>query len=75
MKLIYLKSALKFHSFDVTIGIEIPFFRISVTNEPGPPTIRYHMIKTVRIHFCFWKYNKNIAIISILDFYIFQNKF
>ena len=35
MKLIYLKSALKCNSFDVTIGIKIPFFRVSVTIEPG----------------------------------------
>ena len=35
MKLIYLKSALKFNSFDVTIGIKIPFFRVLVTIEPS----------------------------------------
>ena len=35
MKLIYLKSALKCNSFDITIGIKIPFFRVSVTIEPG----------------------------------------
>ena len=35
MKHIYLKSALKYDSFDVTIGNKIPFFRVSVTNEPG----------------------------------------
>ena len=35
MKLICLKSALKCDSFDVTIGIKIPFFRVSVTIEPG----------------------------------------
>ena len=35
MKLIYSKSALKFDSFDVTIGIKILFFRVSVTTEPG----------------------------------------
>ena len=28
MKLVCLKSALKFDSFDVTIGIKIPFFRV-----------------------------------------------
>ena len=44
MKLIYLKSALKFDSFDVAIGIKIPFFRVSVTIEPGLSftTVRYH---------------------------------
>ena len=35
MKLIYLKSAVKCDSFDVAIGIKIPFFRVSVTIEPG----------------------------------------
>ena len=36
MKLIYLKSALKCHSFDITTGIKIPFFfRVLVTIEPG----------------------------------------
>jgi hypothetical protein len=44
MKLIYLKSALKSDSFDVSIGIKIPFFRVSVTIEPGRSllTVRYH---------------------------------
>ena len=35
MKLIYLKSALKCNSFDVAIGIKIPFFRVLITIEPG----------------------------------------
>ena len=35
MKLTYLKSALKYDPFDVTIGIKIPFFRVSVTIEPS----------------------------------------
>ena len=35
MKIIYLNSALKCDSFDATIGIKIPFFRVSVTIEPG----------------------------------------
>jgi len=34
MKLTYLKWAYKFNSFDVSIGIKIPFFRLSVTIEP-----------------------------------------
>jgi hypothetical protein len=44
MKLIYLKSALKSDSFDVSIGIKIPFSRVSVTIEPGRSllTVRYH---------------------------------
>ena len=44
MKLIYLKSALKFDFFYVSIGIQIPFFRVPVTIEPGRSflTVRYH---------------------------------
>jgi hypothetical protein len=44
MKLIYLKSELKSDSFDASIGIKIPFFRVSVTIEPGRSllTVRYH---------------------------------
>ena len=34
MKLIYLKSALKFDSLDVAIDIKIPFFRVLFTIEP-----------------------------------------
>ena len=41
MKLIYLKSALKCDSFDVTIGIKIPFFRVSVTIEPGRSLLQF----------------------------------
>jgi hypothetical protein len=34
----------KSDSFDVSIGIKIPFFRVSVTIEPGCSllTVRYH---------------------------------
>ena len=38
---IYLKSALKCHSWDVTIGIKIPFFRVSVTIEPGRSLLQF----------------------------------
>ena len=41
MKLIYLKSAFKFDSFDVTIGIKIPFFLVSVTTEPGHSLLQF----------------------------------
>ena len=41
MKLIYLKSALKRNSFDVTIGIKIPFYRVLVTIEPGRSLLQY----------------------------------
>jgi hypothetical protein len=44
MKLIFLKSELKSDSFDLSIGTKIPFFRVSVTIEPGRSllTVRYH---------------------------------
>ena len=41
MKLIYLKSALKCDSFDVAIGIKIPFFRVLVTIEPGRSLLQF----------------------------------
>ena len=42
MKLVYLKSALKYNSFDVAIGIKIPFFRVLVTIEPGRSLQQFH---------------------------------
>jgi hypothetical protein len=44
MKVIYLKSALKSDSFDISISIKIPFSRVSVTIESGRSllTVRYH---------------------------------
>ena len=41
MKLIYLKSTLKCDSFDVAIGIKIPFFRVLVTIEPGRSLLQF----------------------------------
>ena len=41
MKLVYLKSALKCNSFDVTFGIKILFFRVSVTIEPGCSLLQF----------------------------------
>ena len=41
IKLIYLKSALKCHSFDVAIDIEIPFYRVLVTIEPGRSLLQF----------------------------------
>ena len=41
MKLIYLKSALKCDSFDVAIGIKIPFFRVMVSIEPGRSLLQF----------------------------------
>ena len=44
MKLRYLNSALKFDSFDETIGIKTPFFKVLVSIERGRSfsTVRYH---------------------------------
>ena len=41
MNFIYLKSALKCDSFDVGIGIKIPFFRVLVTIEPGRSLLQF----------------------------------
>ena len=41
MKLIYFKPALKCDSFDVAIGIKIPFFRVLVTIEPGRSLLQF----------------------------------
>ena len=41
MKLIYLKLALKCDYFDVTFGIEIPFYGVSVTNEAGRSLLQF----------------------------------
>ena len=42
MELTHLKSALGFDSFAISTGIKTPFFRVSVTIEPG------HSLLTVR---------------------------
>ena len=41
MKLIYLKSAFKCDSFDVTIGIKIPFLRVLVAVELGRSLLQF----------------------------------
>ena len=41
MKLIYLRSALKYISFDVAIGTKIPFFRVLVTIEHGRSLLQF----------------------------------
>ena len=56
MKLIYLKSSLKSDSFDVAIGIKIPFFRVLVTIEPGRSLLQLvttNCLKTERHHFIY----------------------
>ena len=35
------KSALKCNSFDVAIGIKIPFFRVLITIEPGRSLLQF----------------------------------
>ena len=51
MKVIYLKSALKSDSFDISIGIKNPFSRVSVTIEPGRSllTVRYHELFDINL--------------------------
>ena len=41
MKLIYLKSLLKCDSFDVTVDIKVPFFRVSDTIESGRSLLQF----------------------------------
>ena len=53
MKLIYLKSALKYDSFDVAIDIKIQFFRVLVTIEPGRSLLQFvitNCLKSRRIN-------------------------
>ena len=50
MKLIYLKSALKCDSFDVSIGIKIPFFRVLVTIEPGRSLLQFVTTNCLKKH-------------------------
>ena len=53
MKLIYWKSSLKCDPFDVTIGIEIPFFRVLVTIEPGRSLLQFvtaNCLKGIEYH-------------------------
>ena len=42
MTFIYLRSVLKCISFDVTITIKIPYFRVSFTIEPGRSLLQFH---------------------------------
>ena len=46
------KSALKCDSFDVTIGIKIPFFRVSVTIEPGRSLLQLVTTNCLNLKFC-----------------------
>ena len=61
MKIIYLKSALKCDSFDVTIGMKIPFFRVSVTIEPGRSLLQFVTTNCLKISsFVEWGVEKKI---------------
>ena len=62
MKLIYLKSALKCHSFGVAIGIKIPFFRVLVTIEPGRSLLQFVTTNCLirKVHKTIFKELKNI---------------
>ena len=41
MKYIYLELAHKWNSFDVTIRLKIPFFRVSVTIKPSHSLLQF----------------------------------
>ena len=73
MKLVYLKSALKYNSFDVTIGIKISFYRVSVTIEPGRSLLQFVttncLINTPNSH----KYAKYLKLIYLLKPFVLWN--
>ena len=53
MKLIYLKSASKCDSFDVGIGIKIPFFRVLVTIELGRSLLQFvTFVYSLQFRYC-----------------------
>ena len=57
MKLVYLKTALKCDSFNVTIGIKIAFFRVSVTIEPDRSLLQFvatNCLKKAPVSQCRW---------------------
>ena len=66
MKLIYLKPALKCDSFDIAIGIKIPFFRVLVTIEPGRSLLQFVTTNCLTI-FVFISF-QNIYISNFLHF-------
>ena len=53
MKLIYLKSALKYDSFDVAIDIKIQFFRVLVTIEPDRSLLQFVTTNCLILRFCY----------------------
>ena len=46
-----LKSALKCDSFDVGIGIKLPFFRVLVTIEPGRSLLQFVTTNCLITHY------------------------
>ena len=74
MKLIYLKSALKCHSFDVTIGIKILFFRVLVTIEPGRSLLQFVTTNCMKMRnfvffFCQKAYNGCVCLFFFFFFF------
>ena len=63
MKLIHVKSALKYDSFNVAICIKIPFFRVLVTIEPGRSLLQF-VTKNYLIsaEFIIWIFTLGIAV-------------
>ena len=67
MKLIYLKSALKSDSFDISFSIEIPFFRVSFTIEPGRSLLQFvttnclipRLLSALKVSYMFSRRNLN----------------
>ena len=67
MKLIYLKPALKCDSFDVAIGIKIPFVRVLVTIEPGRSLLQFVTTNCLNSEKVFSKMTSCIWLIEIVD--------
>ena len=58
MNFIHLKSALKCDSFDVAIGIKIPFFRVLVSIEPGRSLLQFVTTNCLTSLIEFYKYTE-----------------
>ena len=69
MKLTYLKSAWKCDSFDVAIGIKIPFFKVLVTIEQGRSLLQFlttNCVINVNLGHQPWKIN-SLTLFSTLS--------
>ena len=70
MKLIYLKSALKFDSFNVAIGTKIHFFRVLVTIESGRSLLQFVttncLIINHKLEKYFYELNKNLILPQLI---------